>query len=329
MRLIHGLEAVDALALAVPESGETPRVDAASAACVGVFDGVHLGHQRLLHELLEMASHLGGLPTVITFENHPDQLLHGTTPPPLISVPHRLRLLRRAGVQRVVLLTFEPQLMDLTAAEFTERVLVRALHTRGLLLGFDSAMGKDREGTPARFATLGKQHGFEVQEGQPFVVDGEPVSSTAIRNAIQGGDLNRAERLLGRWPSCLGKVLTGAGRGRTLGFPTANVQPEGQLMPPDGVYAVEVLLDGNTLHGVANLGSRPTFTADDTAPHGAPAAPRWLEVHVLDFSRDLYGQDLEVGFVAKLRDEQRFADADALTAQITADLAAARKILSA
>jgi riboflavin kinase/FMN adenylyltransferase len=316
MRLIEGLDALLALDL-VAAYGDSP--PSQSVVAIGVFDGVHLGHQRLLHELLELSSTLGGMPTVVTFANHPDQVLHGTAPPPLLSVPHRLRLLRRAGVSRLVLLQFEPRLQQMTAREFTERILLGRLRLRGLLLGYDSALGKDRAGTPEHFRQLGAELGFAVHTGVPFQVDGQPVSSTAIRDAIRRGDLALAHRFLGRFPGALGTVEHGSARGRQLGFPTANLRPQPGVLPPAGVYACDAILDGQSHPAVANLGSRPTF--------GAEAEPLLLEVHLLDFHGDLYGRELEVTFRQLLRSEQRFADVDALRAQIGRDVAAARAVL--
>lgn len=315
MRLIEGLDAVLGLDLAALY-GST--LEGRSVVAVGVFDGVHLGHQRLLHELLEMASSLEGVPTAVTFANHPDQVLRGTSPPLLVSVPHRLRLLRRAGVQRLVLLEFDDRLRQLTARAFAEQVLVRGLRAKGLLLGYDSALGKNREGTPARFKELGGELGFAVREGAPFEVDGVAVSSTAIRDAIARGDLPAAQRYLGRWPSVFGPVVKGAGRGKMLGFPTANVAPQTSVLPPNGVYAVEAILDGNVLPGVANLGVRPTFQSGS-----APV----LEVHLLAFAGELYGKDLEVCFLQFLRPEQKFANTAQLQQQITRDVARAREVL--
>lgn len=315
MPVIVGLDALLALDLQKAHgSGPLGR----SVVAVGVFDGVHLGHQRLLHELLELASALQCVPTVVTFANHPDQVLRGEAPPLLVSVPHRLRLLRRAGVQRCVLLEFEPRLQNMPAETFAERVLVGCLHTKGLLLGYDSALGKDRAGTPERFRELGGTLGFTVRTGTPFLVDGKPVSSTAIRAAIRAGDLTLAQRYLGRFPGALGTVVHGAARGRQLGFPTANLQPQTAVLPPDGVYVVEAIVDGSVRGGVANLGPRPTFGG------GQPV----LEVHLFDFQGDLYDRDLEVTFRHRLRAVHKFADADALRRQIVADVAAARAWLS-
>lgn len=321
MRLIEGLDALRALDLAAIYGDASP---SHSVVAVGVFDGVHLGHQRLLHELLEMSSVLHGLPTVVTFNNHPDQVLRGEAPPQLISVPHRLRLLRRAGVQRLVLLDFEPRLQNMTPREFATDVLLGCLHTRGLLLGYDSALGKDRAGTPDCFRQLGAELGFEVRVGARFELDGTPVSSTKIRQAIASGDLTLANRFLGRFPGAMGTVVPGDARGRRLGFPTANVVPQPCALPPNGVYAVDAILDGQTFPAVANLGVRPTFAGGQRG-----ADTRSLEVHLLDFHGDLYGRELEVSFRRFLRPERRFPDAAALRAQIAEDIAAARQALRA
>ena len=317
MRLIEGLDALLELDLVsiYGEQGQSSH----SVVAVGVFDGVHLGHQRLLHQLLEMASSLQGIPTVVTFANHPDQVLHGSSPPQIISVQHRLRMLRRAGVLRLVILQFEPRLQNMAAREFAEKLLVEKLRTRGLLLGYDSALGKDRQGTPSHFQELGSELGFQVATGVPFEVDGEPVSSTKIRAAITEGDLPRARRFLGRFPGALGKVIRGDARGRTLGFPTANIDVTTGALPPSGVYAVDAVIDGATFGAVANLGTRPTFHAGG----------RNLEVHLLDYEGDLYSRELEVTFRQLLRDERKFDGPDDLKMQIEKDVAAARAYLRA
>ena len=331
MNVLNGLTALDA----------APQPARSAAVIVGVFDGVHLGHQRLLHELLEFAAELDADPTVVTFQNHPEEVLgvaardrEASASDPagangadalfewLVSVPHRLRLLRRAGVHRVLLLEFDENLRSMTARGFSERIL-KGLSTRGMLVGYDSAIGRDREGDAARMRELGAELGFEVREGTLFEVDGRPVSSTAIREAIRSGDLAGAARLLGRWPSAFGRVVRGAARGKSLGFPTANVVPQSLIVPPSGVYAVEVLHDGEPYPAVANLGSRPTFADAEAEP-----APPGLEVHLLDFDGDLYGHHLEVTFHRRLRDERRFDDVEKLKAQIRTDVAQAREVLA-
>lgn len=316
MRVLEGLDALSGADLALEEAGGLQ----GSVVAVGVFDGVHLGHQRLLHELLELGSELRAVPTVVTFRQHPDVVLRGASPPLLVSVPHRLRWLRRAGVQRAVLLDFDASLRELSPEAFGRRVLT-PLRTRALLLGYDSALGKDRAGTPARFEEIGRQQGFAVRVARPFLVDGRPISSTRIREAIARGDLAEAERLLGRWPSVLGRVVRGDGRGRALGYPTANVATDGEVLPPAGVYVAHVLWDAETWAAVANLGLRPTFGDATTV---APV----LEVHLLDFEGDLYGEQVEVSFLARIRDERKFEDAARLAERIRQDVRKAREMLA-
>ncbi len=326
MRILNGLDALADLDLAQLDPG----IAAHSVVAVGVFDGMHLGHHRLIHDLLEMATELQGAPTVITFENHPDAVVSDHRPQPLISVPHRLRLLRRAGVQRVLLLRFDAALREISAERFAREILHDALRTRGLLLGFDSAMGRNREGTPTRFAELGQDLGFAVRTGQPLEVEGQPVSSTRLRQAIAGGDLDQATRLLGRRPGAFGEVIHGHQRGRNLGFPTANLLPEDQVLPPSGVYAVEILHEGEQYVGVANLGSCPTFAEDRGEVTGSAAETtpaQSLEVHFLDCDLDLYGAVLELSFVQHLRPERKFATPELLGEQIAADILAARQVL--
>ncbi|MEE2888115.1 MAG: riboflavin biosynthesis protein RibF [Planctomycetota bacterium] len=320
MRIIEGLDALADLNLAQLGDG----IAAHCVVAVGVFDGMHLGHQRLIHDLLEMSTELRGTPTVITFENHPDAVVSGRSIQPLINVPHRLRLLRRAGVQRVLLLQFDQAIREISAETFALEVLHQGLRARGLLLGFDSAMGKNREGTPARFAELGEELGFEVRRGQALAVEGQTVSSTLIRDAIARGDLDGAARLLGRRPGAFGEVVHGHHRGRDLGFPTANLLPQDQVLPPAGVYAVEILHEGEQYVGVANLGNNPTFE-DPAAP--AESSHLSLEVHFLDCDLEIYGATLEVTFVERLRQERKFESIDQLRDQIAADILAARRVL--
>ncbi len=319
MHIIEGLETLDAIDL---EHQYGDGLESRSVVCVGVFDGVHLGHLRLIHELVELGSQQQAVPAVVTFREHPDQLLRGKAPPLLVSIEHRLRLLRRAGVGRVLLLDFDADIRDLSARQFAERVLARGLRTRGLLLGYDSALGKDRQGNAASFEELGKELGFLVREADKFAVDDVPISSSMIRKAIQEGGLARAHRLLGRWPSAFGIVIEGDHRGAAMGYPTANLEPQSSVMPPQGVYAVDVLHDGELHPGVANLGTRPTFgDGEDRSP--------LLEVHLLDYNENLYSATLEIYYRAFLRAERPFATAEHLRAQISEDVQHARELLMA
>ena len=281
-------------------------------ATVGVFDGVHRGHRQLLYELSVWARSVEGTPCVLTFAEHPRATLTGTPVPMILTLEHRMLELERHGVEVVVLLDFA-QVRDLPARDFLEQVVRDRLGCQHLLLGFDSHLGKGRDGTPATLPKLGGALGIEVRVASP-VRDkaGEKVGSSAIRAAIQRGDLGAAANVLGR-PVCLrGPVVHGAGRGSGMGVATANLDVSGQVLPPDGVYLVRVFLGAETAPAIANLGVPPTFGA---------GAPRRLEVHVPGWSRDLYGQTIEVRLVRRIREEQRFEDEAALRAQIKNDLA--------
>lgn len=304
--------------------GAFPPSTSGSVVSVGVFDGVHLGHQEILRRNVAAARALGARPTVVTFRQHPKSVLLGRAPRTLTSLEHRLELFRRAGVEHTVALTFDDELRSIPAAEFAHRFLAGALRARRLVLGFDSKFGRGREGTPEFVAALG----LAVDVVGQVVVGGRPVSSTAIREAVELGDLEGAAAMLGRPVAVYGAVVEGDRLGRQLGFPTANLDLHHELHPPTGVYAVRARVvrygdaaeTGPTLAGVANIGFRPTLAGR------VPETPR-IEVHLLDFAGDLYGRHVEVAFVARLREERRFDGLPALQAQIAADVDAARKIL--
>ncbi|MBC8328457.1 MAG: riboflavin biosynthesis protein RibF [Planctomycetes bacterium] len=288
-------------------------------ATVGVFDGVHLGHFVVMRQVVERARALGAAPTVVTFAGHPKEVLVGRAPATVTSLAHRLLLFERAGIGTTLVLDFTPELRELTAAQFTRRVLVDGLGVRELVLGFDSKFGKDRSGTAASLQPLAAELGVVLVEVPPLRLEERAVSSSAIREAVQLGELDRAAAMLGRPVSLLGSVIRGHGRGREIGFPTANLDPHHVLRPPDGVYAVMVLLDGRLRPAVANIGERPTF--------GSPGHS--VEVHLLDFDGDLYGRELEVYFLERLRGEGTFAGAAELGRQIGRDVEAARRSAAA
>lgn len=288
-------------------------------ATIGVFDGVHLGHRAILDRMLSWARTERRPALVITFSVHPDEIVRGAAPPPLQSLEQRLAELERAGVDATLVLPFDAQLRELSAEAFAERILAGSLALRGLVLGHDTAVGRDRRGDARLLDTLGARLGFVVQSVGQIAVDGEVVSSTRIRAALQRGDLEAATRLLGRAPSLLGRVVAGAGRGRTIGLPTANLEVGAACPPANGVYAVLALFRGERHTGLCNVGVRPTF--------GSGARPT-IEIHLLDWSGDLYGESLEVVFLARLRDERKFAGPAELLAQIAADRRAAEGVLS-
>lgn len=292
---------------------------------VGVFDGVHLGHQEILRRNVIEARRLDARATVVTFRDHPKRLLLGRAPRTLTSLEHRLELFRRAGVEHAVALTFDEELKSIPADSFARSFLVGVLRARKFVLGFDSKFGRDRAGTPEWLA----RQGYDVEVVDQVLVGGRPVSSTAIREAVELGDLSGAARMLGRPVTVYGEVVPGDRLGRELGFPTANLDLRHELRPPNGVWAVRVRrvrfaperVVESVHDGVLNIGWRPTVSGE------RPEAPR-VEVHLLDFAGDLYGEFLEVEFVARLRDERKFPSLDALRAQIRADADAARAALA-
>ena len=291
---------------------------------VGVFDGVHLGHRAILEANARRARELGAEATVVTFRHHPKRVLLGRAPRMLTTLAHRLELFRRAGIEHTLALAFDEDLRALTAEEFT-RMMVEELGARAFVLGFDSKFGFERRGTPEWLAA----EGHDVQVVDKVLVAGRAVSSTAIREAVELGDLAGARAMLGRRVGVIGDVVQGDRIGRTLGFPTANLDLHHELHPPTGVYAcrARVLGDdgaapGPFLDAVANIGRRPTLGEE------APERPR-VEAHLLDFEGDLYGRRMELLFVERLRGELRYDGLDALREGIAEDCERARAALAA
>lgn len=297
---------------------------ASAVVSVGVFDGVHLGHLEILARNRERARELDACPTVVTFREHPKTLLLGRAPRMLTSLEHKLELFRRAGIEHTLVLDFDAQLRAVPAAEFAIEFLVRRLRAKQLVLGFDSKLGRDRAGTPEFLRALG----LDVEVVGQVLVGSRAVSSTAIREAVELGDLEGAARMLGRRVAVYGDVVRGNQLGRVLGFPTANLDLHHELRPPVGVYAGFARpIDpadraaGRSFAAVVNIGFRPTVSGD------RPEVPH-VEAHLLDFQADLYGRQLELEFVARLRDEHRFPDVDELRRQIERDVLAARALLA-
>jgi len=296
-----------------------------SVVSIGVFDGVHKGHQKILADNLARARELGARPSVVTFAGHPKELLLGRAPRTLTTLEHRLELFRRAGVEHALVLQFDEEVRSTPAEVFLSEVLVKGMRAEAFVLGFDSKFGLDQEGGSALLRELG----HEVQVSEKVVVSGRAVSSTAIREAVELGDLAGAEAMLGRRVSAFGEVIKGRGLGRQLGFPTANLDLRHELSPPLGVYACiarrvdpdEPDAASGVYRAVVNIGYRPTVEA-------APPLKPQVEALLLDFEGDLYGEYLELEFVARLREERRFEGVEALTAQISLDVEAARLALA-
>jgi len=292
---------------------------------IGVFDGVHKGHQRILADNIAHAEATGARATVVTFASHPKELLLGRAPRTLTTLEHRLELFRRAGIEHALVLSFDDELRSTPAEIFISETLVEGVGAKAFVLGFDSKFGFDRAGTPALLRELG----HEVQVSEKVVVSGRAVSSSAIREAVELGDLVGAEAMLGRRVSVFGEVVGGKGLGKELGFPTANLDLRHELSPPTGVYACRaacVALGGlgeerTVYDAVANVGYRPTV--DETPPE----KPQ-VEALLFEFDGDLYGQFIELEFVAHLREERRFDGLEELSAQIALDVAEARRVLT-
>ncbi|MCD6302458.1 MAG: bifunctional riboflavin kinase/FAD synthetase [Anaerolineae bacterium] len=285
---------------------------------VGTFDGVHRGHQSLVAQLVSHAKETGRLAGVLTFDPHPRAVLHPDDSPAYLStLEERVALLRDLGPDLVVVAPFDLSLAAMPAERFV-RALMDRLCMVELWIGKGFSLGRGREGTPARLAELGKALGYTLRMVGPVYDDGSPISSTRIRELIRGGDVAAANRLLGRCYRLSGAVISGDRRGRKLGFPTANLQPDPmRVLPADGVYAAWAAWGGACRAAVLNIGHRPSFGGRDYV----------LEVHVLDYEGSLYGKDLDLYLVQHLRPEMRFADIDELIAQIARDVEATRRLL--
>ena len=293
-----------------------------SAITVGTFDGVHRGHQDVAARLVKLAQERALTSMVITFDPHPLEIVNPSAAPPLLTTTEeKLEALAQSGVDVVVVLPFTPELAALSAEAFVDQILRGACRLEALLIGHDHGFGRNRMGDAGVLQSLGAQRGFTVELVEPVQgSEGYAVSSTAIRRAVAGGDLARAADGLGRPYSVAGTVVHGEKRGRLLGFPTLNLEAISprKLLPPDGVYAVRVVLPDGRVGGMLNLGGRPTW--DETE--------RRLEAHLFDVTGDWYGRRVRIEILSRLREVRRFADGDALRAQLAIDEALARDLLS-
>lgn len=287
---------------------------------IGSFDGVHRGHQAILHKLVSGAHAAGAPAVVLTFFPHPSIVLRGRSGPFYLTSPEeRAVLLGGQGVDHVITFKFDKTFASQTARGFIQ-TLYNHLELRRLCVGPDFALGRGREGDLPFLQNMGVELDFNINVMRPILYHGQAVSSSRIRFALSEGDVQLAKALLGRHYQVHGEVVAGDGRGRTIGIPTANLEVWAErLLPRSGVYACLACLDGQTYRAVANIGVRPTFEKQEALPR--------LEVHLLDYAGDMYGKDLTVRFVARLRDEQRFPNIQALVDQIRADISRAKKIL--
>ncbi len=296
-------------------NGDFPALCKRCIATLGNFDGVHLGHQTLLAETIARARKAGAPAVALTFDPPPARVLRPEVHQLLLTpLTRRVELLHGYGIDHVVVLRASLELLNLEAEDFFQRILVKGLEVRGLVEGYNFQFGKGRRGTVESLAALGQSARIDVALMPPQDFHGGVVSSSRIRTDLLAGNVDDVARMLGRVYRLWGMVGAGQRRGRTLGFPTANLESPENLVPGNGVYAVRVLHEGRDWLGAANVGPNPTFSE----------TTRKVEVHLLDFAGDLYGQSLAVDFVRKLRDLRGFASSAELVAQIQADVAAVR-----
>jgi riboflavin kinase / FMN adenylyltransferase len=287
---------------------------------LGNFDGVHMGHRAIVQTAISRAAAHAGTAFVLTFHPTPAKVLTPERAPQLILTPEdKLELLRRSGIDAVIVVNFTPALSRLSPAEFARDYILGKLGARVVVVGHSVSFGHRRAGNAQVMVELGQKMGFETEVVGPITIEGGVVSSTRIRELITAGDLPEAARLLGRNHFLRGTVVRGRERGRTIGFPTANIDSATECLPPDGVYATRLVLADGAFASITNIGMRPTF--DEAA--------RTIEAHIFDFDRDIYGANVRLDLVERIRSERKFDSGEALAAQITQDLKRAREILAA
>ena len=285
---------------------------------LGNFDGLHRGHMKIIDRVRQRAGERGGTPAAMTFEPHPPRVLRPDKAPSLLMTrEQKIEALGRSGMQGVALVTFTRELSLWDPEMFVKTVLVEWLHVAEVWVGANFLFGHERAGTFSVLRTLGMRYGFRAEKIDPVRYKDFVVSSTRVRRLVSEGRVDEAGALLGHHYFVDGEVVPGAGRGREIGIPTANVSTANELVPPVGVYATLVTVDGIVIPSVTNIGTRPTF-ADVSTPV--------IEAHLLDVDRDLYGRSVRVSFVQRMRDERAFPDVDALRAQIDADVRTARRL---
>lgn len=312
----------------VARSLDEIRFDRNSVVTVGTFDGLHLAHQEILREVVHRARMREGRGLVVTFDPHPKEVVGKYSDPIhlLTTIDERIELLRGFNVDVVLILEFTYEFSRQDARSFYERYLVRGTGVSEVVVGYDHMFGRDRQGTIEELVRMGKEFDFSVFALHPYTVNGETVSSTQVRKALLAGNVERARAFLGRPYSLRGTVVPGDGRGRELGFPTANIVPSGRnkLIPARGVYVVGVMLEGREYFGrryfgMMNIGVRPTVT---------DGVRQVLEVHLFEFDEQIYGRELTITFLKRLREEQKFASQQELVRQLSTDREASLKLIA-
>lgn len=289
-----------------------------TSATIGIFDGVHVGHKKIIGMLGDEARRKGLVSCVVTFDPHPQKALRGTDMPLIVPLRERFALLEQEGLDLVVCFRFTKEFADISAEDFIRDVLVAKLSVKSLFIGPDFFFGRARKGNTELLKLMGRDYGFETIQVEPVLSDDEVASSTVIRTLIEDGMVSDAARFLGRNFYIEGKVEQGEMRGRMLGFPTANLDTDWELLPKRGVYITRTHLSGKTLRSITNIGYRPTFGENRLL----------VETHILDFQDSIYGKTIRVEFIDRLRDERRFENVDALAGQIAKDVEKARQVLA-
>ena len=290
-----------------------------SIVTVGVFDGLHIGHQAVIQQVLTQAKKFRLASSVLTFDPPPLAFLAPERcPPALTTLPKKIEILEQLGVDAVVFARFDAYLQQMSPNTFVQQILLQRLNAKQVIVGYDWQFGKGRSGNAEALKELGDQYQFDVRIVGPVQLHNKPVHSTRVREAIADSNLNLASELLGRRYSIMGEVVKGEGRGRQIGFPTANIDAGNQMLPPSGVYAVQVKLDGCMFAGVLNMGTRPTFDGEKFQ----------IETHLFNFEKVIYGKKIEISFIEKIRAEQKFPNPEMLVNQIKRDVTMAKAILN-
>ncbi len=307
MKIIHGIKNIK-------------RKFKSPVVAIGVFDGLHRGHQQLINQAIQEARQIRGTAIVMTFWPHPAHVLRPEIRLPLlVSLPHRLRLLEGLGVDVCIVIPFTKSFSRLSPEEFVKNYLIRNIKPVEIFVGYDFRFGKNRQGDLNRFKTISKELGFKINVLHAIKGGARAISSTLIRELVIQGKLSQASRLLGRFVSLMGTVYRGDARGRLLGFPTANVDPDGELIPPCGVYAVSVLIGNKRYGGMANIGYRPSFKNGNKIS---------IEVHIFHFRKKIYSRTILVEFIKKIRDERMFLFKGQLIQQLYEDEIKAKAIIA-
>jgi len=296
------------------------KLDKSSCVAVGVFDGLHRGHQSIIKKVVSVARRKKHLSVILTFFPHPDSIIKSRKKSPLlISLKHRLNLIRSFGVDVCVVVKFNSYFRKINARDFAFDILVKKCQAKDLVITKNFIFGRDKIGNATLIKKLAKEFNFKIHFQRDIKINNCMVSSTLIRHLIRRDDLKKASKMLGRRVEVVGTVVGGDSRGRRLGFPTANIDPHHEVIPPKGVYLIEAWLDKRRLFGLANIGFCPTFKKDERET---------LEIHLLNFRRNIYGKDLRIVFIKKLRCEKKFKQKLYLIEQINRDIKQAKAFFS-